>query len=92
MKLMRLSLRLWIAATSVFSFVAGWIMLAHAPKPVQSSSSAAGTVLPLPTLEPLPPLDLSNASGVGDLGVSSFITQQRPRLFSQVPLFSTGGS
>jgi len=66
MKPLKLALRIWITVTSLLSFLAGWALLSHAPKPVSifpsqttSSSSASGpiTVDPLPTLVPVPSLD-----------------------------------
>ena len=60
MQIMKMALRFWIALTSVFTFLLGWAMLAHAPKPVQAKSLPASPsavfLAPLPTLAPLPPL------------------------------------
>ncbi len=100
MKLMKLALRFWIALTSVFSFLAAWAMLAHAPKPVQAKtitiSSPAVAVTPLPTLAPLAPLNLSGNSQSSTFQLPSITIQQPPppppSLFSQAPVFSTGGS
>ncbi len=36
MKLLKFGIRFWITITSVLSFLTGWIMLAHAPKPNQA--------------------------------------------------------
>jgi hypothetical protein len=70
MKPLKLALRIWITITSVLSFLAGWALLSHAPKPASifslfsspqttTSSSASDpiTVQPLPTLAPVPSLD-----------------------------------
>jgi hypothetical protein len=68
MKPLKLALRIWITITSVLSFLAGWALLSHAPKPASifssqssttTSSSAADpiSVNPLPTLAPIPSLD-----------------------------------
>ncbi len=103
MKIMKLALRFWIALTSVISFLVGWAMLAHAPKPVQAKTLQPETslqVTPLPTLAPLPSLDLSGAVQGGGIQVPSVTIQQPPVViqqppvasFSQAPLFSTGGS
>jgi hypothetical protein len=62
MKLLKLGIRFWITLTSVVSFVGGWVLLAHAPKPDQQNSAYA-VVAPrtIPTLEPLPPLSVGVA-------------------------------
>ena len=91
MKLFRFGLRLWFTVVSVCSFLGGWIILAHAPKPVQAASEQSVVTTSLPTLAPLTPL-----SELGDDG-NQLEDQQpfslRPRSFSQSrPFFSTGGS
>jgi hypothetical protein len=92
MRLLKLGLRFWFTLASVFSFVSGWILLVHAPKPNQSASlNSAITTTAGPTLEPLPPL---NALGGGDDNSSnqSFFSVQ-PSVRSQFsPAFRTGGS
>ena len=65
LKVVKTALRLWIATTATGSFLAGWALFAHAPKPVQSSAGANFVAAPLPTLAPLPPLDISGTSGGG---------------------------
>jgi hypothetical protein len=66
MKPLKLALRIWITITSVLSFLVGWALLSHAPKPASifssqnspsSSASDPITVDPLPTLAPVPSLD-----------------------------------
>ena len=89
MKLLKLGLRFWITVTSLFSFLAGWILLAHAPKPNQSGSPASGAVSPLPTLEPLQPLS-DFAPGDNNLQNQPLFGFQ-PRNQAR-PFFSTGGS
>ncbi len=88
MKLFKLGLRFWITITSVLSFVGGWILLVHAPKPFQYSASSSAAVAPLPTLQPLAPLDNQSFSSSSQ---SFFNTQQMPRAQSR-PFFRTGGS
>jgi hypothetical protein len=96
MRLLQIGMRIWIAVTSVFSFMAGWIMLAHSPKPVQSASTSSaapsGMSAPVPTLAPLPPLDLSGTQNQAALPAPQFSVQQQPSFFSQAPVFTTGGS
>lgn len=80
MKLLKSGLRFWITTASVLSFVGGWIMLVHAPKPAQLFPD------PAPTLEPLPPLfDLANNTSPSQ---SLFGFQPRQRN----AFFRTGGS
>lgn len=107
MTLLKLGLRVWIALTSVFSFLVGWIMLAHSPKPAlpttSTSSSSASvapdvSMTPFPTLAPLGPLNFSNGNN-GFQG-QSFSVQPvpqpqviQPQTFSaRPPRFATGGS
>ena len=90
MKLLRLGLHFWITLTSIFSFLIGWIMLAHSPKPVQpASTTSSAMVTPLPTLEPLP----SGGSGNRGSGfqISPFAIQPSTN-FAPMPIFRTGGS
>ncbi len=97
MRLMKFVLRFWIALTSVFSFLVGWALLAHSPKPVQAKTltapSSAIVVTPLPTLAPLPSLEFSGTTGSSILMPQINIQQSQPApVFSQAPLFSSGGS
>jgi hypothetical protein len=92
-KLLKFGLRFWITLTSVVSFIGGWIMLAHAPKPNQQNSAYSNITAPAsaPTLEPLPPLSDFNASGNDNQSQPWSIFQQQPNLgFRQT--FRTGGS
>jgi hypothetical protein len=97
MKIMKMALRFWIALTSVVSFLVGWAMLAHAPKPVQArslpASASAVLLVPLPTLAPLPPLGVSGNPGGSAFQVPQVSIQQAsPPMFMQAPVFSSGGS
>ncbi len=96
MRIMKAALRFWIALTSVISFLVGWAMLAHAPKPVQaktpSGSSSTIDVTPLPTLVPLAPLEFSTSGGSQVFQMPPINVQAPPPAFVQAPLFSTGGS
>jgi hypothetical protein len=82
MKIRSLALRLWITLTSVFSFLVGLAMLAHAPKPVAASSGTSQyqsvVVAPMQTLVPLAPLDLSGYFANGGIQVQQFSVQDRP--------------
>jgi hypothetical protein len=92
LKLVKKLLRLWIATTATGSFLAGWALFAHAPKPVQSAPGATSVAAPMPTLAPLPPLDISGSSAGAGIQPPLFNMQGRPSLFAQAPLFRTGGS
>ena len=95
MRIVRFLLRLYIAVTSVFSFLVGWILFAHSPKPVSAApAAAAAEVTPMPTLAPLPPLDLSGSSlGDNSGSLPQFSVQSPPvGMFQPRSFFSTGGS
>ena len=89
MKLLRFGIRFWITITSILSFLTGWIMLAHAPKPGASSTSSSTITSPLPTLEPLRPLS-EFESGDDDFQNPSSFNFQPQNQFR--PSFRTGGS
>ena len=93
MKLLKFGLRFWITLTSVVSFVGGWILLAHAPKPNQQNSAYSNLSVPasVPTLEPLPPLSDFSAGGNNTQDQSPSFFQQQPS-FGFRPTFKTGGS
>ena len=83
MKTLKFGLRIWITIASVASFVLGWIMLVHAPKPPQFAANVSS-----PTLEPLPPLfELGSSNNFTNRQFSNIQPQMRPRAF-----FRTGGS
>jgi hypothetical protein len=94
MKFLKFGLRLWITGVSLLSFLAGWIMLGHAPKPNQSGSSSQAIAAPLPTLEPLPSLsqDGGNSFQNNSFQNQPFFSNQPRNSFRQSPFFSTGGS
>ena len=99
MKIYKYGLRLWITVTSILTFILGWILLAHAPKPVQASSASteSDAVAPLPTLQPLPPLNgntfnSDDGSNFQFQNQQPFFNNQAARSFRQKPFFSTGGS
>jgi len=89
MKLLKLGIRFWITITSLLSFLVGWIMLAHAPKPDQSGWLASSSVAPLSTLEPLRPLSAFEPGTDGFQDQPMFGFQPRNQFR---PFFRTGGS
>jgi hypothetical protein len=82
-----------MAMTSVLAFLGGWLMLAHAPKPVQARAVDSGTssfaIQALPTLEPL---DLGQGSDGALSNAPLMSIQPGFRRTAQLPLFATGGS
>ena len=90
MKLLKFGIRTWITIASVASFVMGWVMLVHAPKPYQAPQQFASTTSQ--TLDPLPSL---SDFGQGDDNFQNqplfSVQQQRPR-FGGNSFFRTGGS
>jgi hypothetical protein len=100
MKLFKLGIHFWITLTSVFSFLVGWMVLAHSPKPVQaqtiSTSPSSVTVAPLPTLVPIQTLNLDSGNG-GGFQSPQFNIQQAPPpppapVQQMMPIFRTSGS
>jgi hypothetical protein len=91
MKLLKIGIRFWLTLTSVLSFLTGWVMLAHAPKPDQTGFSSSNVAAPLPTLEPLHPLSHSSDNDSNFQNQPLFSVQ--PSVRSQFrPAFRTGGS
>jgi hypothetical protein len=91
MKLLKVGIRFWLAITSVLSFLVGWVLLAHAPKPSQTSSASTNISAPLPTLEPLRPLSIFDSDDDNFQSQPFLSSQPNPR--SQFrPSFRTGGS
>ncbi len=105
MKPLKKSLRLWIAITSLVSFLAGWVVFSHAGKPAplfsssnNTQSNVSNTIDPIPTLPPVPSLNnLVTNSGSVNTGSNSTI-QPLPSIPSNntitrsFPRIRTGGS
>ena len=89
MKLLKFGLHFWITVTSMLSFLVGWIMLAHSPKPRQANSSIQNNVTQIPTLEPLAPLSDFNSNGNNFQSAPFLSVQPQPR---SRHFFATGGS
>ena len=104
MKPLKLALRIWITITSLLSFLAGWALLSHAPKPASifssqtttSSSSAPDpiNVVPLPTLAPIPSLDsiITNPDTAVNLQPLPSFSSNNTVSNNFVPTFRTRGS
>lgn len=86
MKLFRFALHSWITLASLMSFLLGWVALAHAPKPVQSSTFSSQAA---PTLAPLQNLQFGNDGSNSPF--QSFQNFQAPSS-APAPIFRTGGS
>ncbi len=72
MKRMKLGLHIWIAVTSIFSFLGGWAVFSHSAKPaaILPGLNASAQVQGVPTLAPIPSLDsLMAASGKTQTGL-----------------------
>jgi hypothetical protein len=54
MKFWKSLIRVWFTLASLASFLIGWVVLAHAPKPNQFNAS---NVPAMPRLDPVPSLD-----------------------------------
>jgi hypothetical protein len=82
MKFWKSLIRVWFTLASLASFLIGWAVLAHAPKPNQFNLS---DIPAAPRLDPIPSLDQMMASG-----------QSQPAGFSQrnqrVRVLRSGGS
>jgi hypothetical protein len=87
MKLFRKLLRYWIAIASVLSFLGGWVILAHSPKPVQPETLQQTAVLNLPPIQAFG----SDANGNG-LGFFPNNSQANPQPGFGMPRLRTRGS
>lgn len=104
MRFFKASLRTLIMLASTFSFLGGWVLLAHSLKPTSSSSSSYSsasvvvpgiTAVPLPTLAPLQGLDFSQSAQPVQQQNPFTIIQQAPQPQPQIqamPMFTTSGS
>ncbi len=64
MKRMKLGLHIWIAITSVFSFLGGWAVFSHSAKPAAILPGLNASAQSAPALAPIPSLySLVAASG-----------------------------
>jgi len=93
MKSLKTALHIWIGIASTLSFLGGWVMLAHSPKPVQPTQAQAlvVSITPLPTL---PPIQFFN-NGFANNPIQNSIApnpQPNPLVSSGVPLMRTRGS
>ncbi len=92
MKPMKTFLRYWFAITSVLSFVAGWIILAHSPKPVQPSTKGTNSLAPLPGTSTIQTFGVPNSGSNSGSGFGLFLTPQNNSQGFSFPSIRTGGS
>jgi hypothetical protein len=95
MKLFRFALSIWITVASLFSFLLGWVALAHAPKPVQSAQTTSRVALSAPALPTLTPLQSLQSGDNGGNSFPSFQPQKQPSqsfYSAPAPIFQSGGS
>ena len=88
MKIFRKALHYWIAIASVFSFLGGWALLAHSPKPVHTTSVA--NIAPLPNLPPIQAFGEGGQTHLSSGGLIPFTPNNQPS--AGMPLLRTGGS
>ncbi len=100
MKPVKLTLRIWIAVTSILSFLGGWALLSHSGKPVSifGSSTDTGSAVnlnaalpPIPSLDQLVGNSTSSASSSG-LGIQQLPSQSSNGFSNFVPSFRSRGS
>jgi hypothetical protein len=73
----------------MLSFMGGWVILAHSPKPIQPSQTTVVNIAPLP-MPTLPPIQaFGDASGNGN---NLNFVAPNPQPFSGFPILRSGGS
>src|ERR1700690_1319496 len=102
MRFFKASLRTLIMLASTFSFLGGWVLLAHSLKPTSGSSSSYSSasnfapglaVTPFPTLAPLPGFDSQQTQASQTVQQNPFtIVAQPQQQFQAMPMFTTSGS
>ena len=90
MKNIKQAIRYWFLGASLASFLGGWLLLAHAPKPIQPQSN---TSFSLSSFLGLP----SSQGGFGfenegERRSRTNLNAPRARIGSGFPLLRTGGS
>ncbi len=68
MKIYRKVLRFWIAIASIFTFLGGWVILAHSPKPVQPQTNSVQST----NLLNLPPIQAYGSTSSNNNGQGFF--------------------
>jgi hypothetical protein len=89
MKNIKQAIRYWFLGASLASFLGGWLLLAHAPKPIQpqhNSNFSLSSFLGLPSQ---PGFGFENEGGHRS---RTNLNAPRARVSSGFPLLRTGGS
>ena len=63
MKIFKKILHYWIGIASILSFLGGWVILAHSPKPVQPQSTSSLQPVALPGLPPIQAYGATTGNG-----------------------------
>jgi hypothetical protein len=105
MKPLKLALRIWFTIVSVLSFLVGWALLSHSPKPASIfSPQSDGSSLfdpstgsdNLPTLAPIPSIDtlINNSSSTSNIQPLPSFNNSAPTINNGVqrPRLRTRGS
>jgi hypothetical protein len=93
MKTFRKLLRFWIAIASLLSFLGGWVILAHSPKPVDQQASTVQSAAALPNLPPIQAYGSSiNNNGLGFFSNNAPANSQSIQPSAGMPRLRTRGS
>ncbi len=84
MKIVKKGMRIWITITAVFSFLGGWVLFSHSPKPAPLQASQPAISAPASNPSFSVPNNNSQSGGF-------FVPQQNPT-FNPSPRLRTGGS
>ena len=89
MKIWKSLIRVWLTLISLISFLAGWIVLAHAPKPNQFNPASVPAA---PKLDPVP--SLNQVINSDDDQSRNFVQIQpaQPQPVQRMPALRSGGS
>jgi len=81
----------WFAFASILSFLAGWALLAHSPKPVQPVRTSTTNLAPIQSASPIQIFgDDDHRRRSSGSGLSPFVPNTQPS--TGLPLMHTGGS
>lgn len=93
MKTFRKLLRFWIALASVLSFLGGWVILAHSPKPVDQQASTVQSAAALSNLPPIQAYGSNvNNNGLGFFSNNAPANSQAIQPSAGMPRLRTRGS
>jgi hypothetical protein len=90
MKLVKKSLRVWLTIASVFTFLVGWVILAHSNKPAPLQIGQPAISSPASNLPSTGNTNNSFSQNSSSGGFFPFTSQLQSRSFS--PRMRTGGS